>query len=865
VRTKCQGVHLLGSLLALVLGVSPAHAVTGFDPHGSGPGYPECADGRKGSPPSLPAHRVAAGSIKIDGRLDEADWIAAPAATGFTQFEPDRRGEPCEETVFKAIYDDDAVYFGVACCRENGTPVTSCLSRRDHITGSDLIRLYLSPYHDMVTGYHFRINPDGVKEDYYNYDDLYHDVSWDAVWDAKTSIDKDGWYAEIRIPFSSIRYRPAASMTWGLNLFQHIYSTGERTAWSNWDRDQQGFMSRSGTLTGIEGIRPPRQLEITPYVVGGLTDPADPSAHGFGGEDRDLTGNAGVDVKYGVTADLTLNATVQPDFGQVEADPSVLNLSPFETQYEEKRPFFIEGAQFFWHPDFIMFYSRRIGTGSEFSRIRFAGKLTGKAAGDITTAVLVATTDETQKGQAHNPTIGGARKAFYAIGRFGKQFGGEMHSVHIMQTAVVRDRETYFGPTRNGYTTGGDFELNFLDRMYQVTGSFVGSIVDQLPDPADSSHDPGPTYGTGSRFEFEKKSGDWRYALTTRHQGNRLDLNDLGYISDPDHYAVQGWVRRVFNADDAGRSFINGGGAQIRYYRNWIYAARSFADPADPSRELWSYDRGHDLKQECSAEWDLSSRNYWSAYGEFSYELEGTDLYATRWTPDHTQRGPLMTDPASYGGEIGIATDSRKNYTISLHAEGGHSEVGSTGLGIATTISWVQSGRLSSDVSGSFHAGHESDQWVGNFDNPGGGIGGVSYVFAELDHRTWDLTLRNSCLFTRDQSLEIYLQPFLTTGDYANPRELATPDSYDLRPYGGYVPTDDDYAYGAVNLNLVYRWEYRPGSTFYLVWTHARSDYDTRGLHTDGEPFRNDFHLSPLFDTEGENRFLAKVSYWFAI
>ena len=249
-------------------------------------------------------------------------------------------------------------------------------------------------------------------------------------------------------------------MTWGFNVFQYIHSLGQRTAWSNWDRDQSGFMSRSGTLTDIDGIRPPRQLEITPYVVGRVTDPADPNACGPKDEDWDTFGNFGADVKYGVTPDLTLSATVQPDFGQVEADPSLLNLSPYETYYDEKRPFFVEGAQFFWHPDFTVFYSRRIGTGSENSRIRAAAKLTGKIAGSVSTAVLLAATDETGQGQAHNFLKGGDHKAYYAIGRFGTQFCDDRHSFHVMQTAVVRDAATFSGQTRDGYTTGADLEMN---------------------------------------------------------------------------------------------------------------------------------------------------------------------------------------------------------------------------------------------------------------------------------------------------------------------------------------------------------------------------------------------------------------------
>ena len=844
---------------------APCTAVLeGFDPFGSGAGYPESASGRSGPKPALRAHRIVQGPVEIDGRLNERDWIAAEAGTGFTQFEPNRHGEPCEETVIKFMYDDDAFYVGVACYHLNGEPITSCLSRRDNIMNSDRIRVYIDPYHDLTTGYHFRINPDGVKEDYYNYGDLYHDISWDAVWEADTTVDEDGWYAEIRIPFSSVRYRSAESMTWGFNVFRYTDSQGQRTGWSNWDRDQSGFMSRNGTVTGIEGVGAPRQLEILPYVVGSVTDPADESATGSD-EDWDYYGNFGADIKYGVTADLTLNATVQPDFGQVEADPSELNLSPFETYYEEKRPFFVEGAQFFWHPDFTVFYSRRIGTGSRNSRIRFAGKLTGKVAGDISTAVMVAATDETGDGQAHNPFKSGDQRAVYAIGRFGKQFNDGNYSFNAMQTGVFRDETTWGGPTRNGYVSGADFKLMFKDRMYEVTGSFVESVVDELPyESGEVTVDPSATYGTGSRFEVKKAAGDWTAALTTRHQSDKLDLNDIGYINNPNHYAWQAWVERDFNSDDD-EAFFNDGSVHARYYQSWIYADRTFMDPENPSEVLWSYESGHDQLRVTHIEGWMGTRTCWSFWGGCEFSPQNTDIYATRRDPVTGEPGPLFRSPASYGAWAGFSSDYRKDLGVNGNLHWDTDTEGSGGYSASVGLDWAQNSRMNHDLSFGYSDRHRDAQWLGNFENPGGGIGGTSYVFAELDQRTWDLTLRSSVLFNRDQSLELYFQPYLTVGSYSNPRELATPDSYDLEPYAGYDASGDDFSFGAVNLNMVYRWEYRPGSTLYLVWTHMRSDYDARGLHDDPDDFANDFSVDPLVRKEGENRFMVKVSYWFSI
>ncbi len=850
--------------------VSPfaAEALEGFDPEGTGSRYPESANGSITSKPSLPTHQISQGSITIDGFLNEDDWIDAPAATGFTQFEPDRHATAAEDVVFKVIYDEDAIYFGIACFRHNGTPVTSVLSRRDNITSSDRLRIYIDPYHDLTTGYHFRINPHGVKEDYYNYGDNYHDQSWDAVWTADTHIDEEGWYAEIRIPFSSVRYRAADSMTWGFNVFQYIHSLGQRVAWSNWDREQSGFMSRSGTITGINGIRPPRQLEISPYIVSSKTDPSDPFASGMSDENWDNFSNFGTDIKYGVTADLTLNATIQPDFGQVESDPSQLNLSPYETYYNEKRPFFVEGAQFFWHPDFTVFYSRRIGTGSQNSRIRAAAKLTGKVTGDVSTAVLVAATDETADHQAHNPFKSGDQKAVYAISRFGKQFNSGQHNINVMQTAVIRDKDSFSYNTRNGYTTGADFKSYFKDRKYILTGSFVGSIVDRHaysadPDDPDSEFDPDPTYGTGSRFEFQKSSGAWRYAFTTRHQTDELDINDLGYISDPNHYAVQAWATRVHNSSHE-TSLVTYASLHARAYKSWIYADRSMLDQNNPGQNLWSYKRGHDLRTNFTLEGDLTMRNRWGGWFGMIYRPDNTNLYVTRYTLDG-QRGPLMTDPSSIDTWFGFHSDGRRTASFNINGSFDNNSEGSHLFRIGMNGDWVQSSRINHAVGIDYTTENNNAQWLDNVENTGGGIGDVSYLFGELERRTWDLTLRSSIIFTRDRSLEVYIQPYLTTGTYTNVRQLATPDSYDLQPYANYDASQRDFSYGAVNMNMVYRWEYRPGSTIYLVWAHERDTFDSRGTHDQPENFNNNFSVDPLFKNEAQNRFMLKVSYWFPV
>lgn len=855
-----------GSLWLAATAAAAAANLAGFEPGGSGDGYPEAANGRLTPRPSVRALPANGDAINLDGKLDEPVWRTAEAATGFTQMEPERGSLPSEETVFKVIYDEDAIYFGVACYENDVSKTSSCLSRRDQIANSDIVSIYIDPYHDKTTGYNFRVNPLGVLADAYIFDDGDRDWDWDAVWEAETWSDADGWYAEVRIPFSSIRYRPASSMTWGLQVYRWMHGRGEDTGWVHWEREVRGFVSRFGELTDIQGIRPPRRLEILPYAVLRGTDPA-----ATGEADRwDTFQNFGADIKYGVTADLTLNATFQPDFGQVEADPSLLNLSPFETFYEEKRPFFIEGARFFEHPDFNLFYSRRIGTGGENARIRFAGKLTGKTASNISVAVLFAATDRTEEGQAHNPLRNGTDQTYFAVARFGKEFADGNHRVNVMQTAVLRAEESRWAGEdlvmeRDAYSSGLDFDLNFKDRMYNVRGSFVGTIVDPTPVANDPSVEHDPRYGTGGQFELRKLGGHWRGAVQGRWESDKLDPNDLGFLRAPDEIISDAWLQYRYDSDEEKDALFNQGQVNLNYHRSWLYAGSTVADAADPERTLWSYGSGHPQAQGWNVNSWWQTRGFWSLFTGAWHDLAGTSKYRTRTYAGN--RGPLMTSPESYGTWLGVNTDWRKDFwtewVVNLHS----SDVGSRGFSTHASVRWVQGTRVNHNISLGFNKSHSDAQWVGNFENPGGGIGDISYVFGELEQRTWDVTLRTSVLFSRNQSLEIYAQPFLTVGSYRNAKELLRPASYDLGPYtaGDFDISQSDFSFGAVNLNMVYRWEYRSGSTVYLVWTHSRSRYEERGFFTDPDRFSNDFSTTPLFRNEPENTLLVKISYWFSL
>jgi hypothetical protein len=856
--------HLAGCFfLTIALTASSAHAsFRAFLPGSEGSVVPSTADGRATPTPSVQAYHLTGDEhIKVDGHLDEEVWGKAQSGSGFKVWEPDRGTNPSEDTVFKIAYDDDAIYFGVACLEKDPSKVIARLSRRDRASSSDLVSVYLDPYLDHTTGYNFQVNPLGVLLDSYMYNDGDRDDNWDAVWEAQTYRDADGWYVEMKIPFSAIRYRTAPSMTWGLDVYRTMQGRGEESAWVTWDRAAKGFVSRWGQVTGIQGIPSPRQLEIMPYTVGRITDPAVE-----GHETKDKFENVGADLKYGVTADLALNATIQPDFGQVEADPAVLNLSPFETFYDEKRPFFIEGGQLFQHPDFNLFYSRRIGTGDANSRIRYAGKLTGKAAGNTTIAALVASTDITGHGQAHNLLKNGDRLSRYFVGRFGRQFNGGLQRFNLMGTATLNTaNRDAFGDyaSRKAYTSGVDFDLFSKDRAYNIQGSVVSSIIDPEASATDSTVNGARSYGSGGSLDIRKVGGRWRTGVNGRWESAKLDINDLGYLQSPDEIDMSGYITNIYNPEGKSKTW-NNGNANLNFWKNWLYGARQGFD-INTGQEVWAYSRGH--KQWAGAELNAwrQRRNYGEVWTGVNFQTEGTRRYETRG-------GPLMREPETFGGWVGVKTDTRKS--VVLRVEGNHFRDTSKNHDTdgVIEVQWNQSSAVNHDVTLNFHNRKDDTQYLSTVvsaDHPGAqGIGGLSYLFGRIHQQTASVTLRTNLLFSRDKSLEIYAQPYITVGDYSEVRELIRPDSYDFIHYMD--PTVDprqyDFSYTAVNWNVVYRWEYRPGSTIFLVWTQGRSQYDERDYHA-GAPgtFNNDVRAGSLFRMEPENKVLAKITYWFAI
>jgi len=858
--------RLLAPLLLAGLVAAPASAAyeDTFSPEGDGPRYPARADGRVTPQPSLAACPLAPGeAVTVDGRLDEPVWARAEAGFGFVQHDPERWAAAAVPTVFKVAYGPDALYLAVACWEDDMAQVARRLARRDNIESSDFVSFYLDPYHDRLTGYNFRVTADGVKADHYLYDDTGRDPDWNAVWDAETSEDDRGWYLEVRIPFQVLRFKPADEMTWGLQIYRWLHGRAQDTGWATWDRNLSGFVSRWGTLTGLQGVANPRALEVLPYVAAGLTDPADPTTDR---EELQRYFNWGADFKYNLTSALTAQLTVQPDFGQVESDPALLNLSPFETFFAEKRPFFVEGARFFEHPTFNLFYSRRIGTGEPGSRIRAAGKLTGKLGGNTSVAVLGALTDITHPEQVHNPFAASDRTTGYAVTRLERDLAGGAHRVGVMATGVWRENGERISLAqdrgfRDAFSGGVDWDLTFLDKAWAVRGSAVGTAVDPHPVVTDPTLDHSPVFGTAGKFEVSKQAGVWRGGASGYWESDRFDPNDLGFLQANDEIQTRAWLQRRYDADGED-SLLKTSNQYVNVWKSWLYGDQERV--SDTTGEVvWQYDGGHPQGAGIYLESYNQTHGNWDFTGWAEHGLAGRSKYSTRAFAG--QRGPLMENAAYSEVGLRVQTDWTRPRRHTWRAEYAWDAVGSRTWNLSYGVRHDVGRHLALRLDVGYADRLADAQWLDNLADAEVGIDGVAYVFGRLDQNTLDLTLRGSWLLDRDRSLELYLQPYLTTGQYSRPRYLAVPDSRDLRPYD-LDPAPYDFDFAALNINLVWRWEYRPGSTFFLVWTHGRDGYAVRGqTAADDRLWLGDLAPDLLWNQEPTNTVLAKFNYWFSL
>jgi hypothetical protein len=807
-----------------------------------------------------------ANAIRLDGELNDAAWQSATPVSEFLQRDP-KEGAPASfRTEARVLYDATGMYIGVRAFDPEPARIKSFLTRRDEHSSSDWIRVLIDSYHDRRTAYEFAVNPQGVKQDTYWFNDTNADRSWDAVWEVVVSRDAEGWRAEFRIPYSQLRFSRQGTGRVGFAVVREVARLNETSTWPLLAKSASGYVSSFGELTGLTGARSQKRLELVPYAVSQVAT----SPREVGNPLKratDAGGSVGVDLKYAVTPALTFTATVNPDFGQVEADPAVVNLSAFETFFSERRPFFVEGSGTFQFgidcPDCNgLFYSRRIGRqprGSpelpdggysvqpQQSTILGAGKLTGRV-GKFSVGALTAITQE-EKAQL---AIGDLRQhevvepmTFYSVTRARREFA-DQSSLGFMITTTARElvESVDFLP-RSAVTGGIDYDWR-LGKRFNIIGMFAGSAVRgsteaitalqesnvhafQRPDADHVEVDPLATAmnGHAGSVTFGKIGGERvRFNSHFGYKSPGFDFNDLGFQRRADERVINNWLQ--WRNDKPGT-----------YVRNFRINFNNWG--------AWNFDGERlYLGYNVNAHWQF--KNFWATGTGFNLNRRGFDDRATRG-------GPAAYTNAPIGHWFYLETDDRKVVSFDWFSFWNNDFNGSRFIETSPAVTVRPTAALSVRFGGRWSSNKDDNQWITNLeDEPSA----PRYIFGRLKQTTVATTFRVNYTITPNLSLQLYGEPFVSAGHYEHYKELLNgrAERYEDR----YVPfaygENADFNYLSFRTTNVLRWEFRPGSTLFVVWQQGRDEGGDRGDFRFGRDFRD------VFSTPSSNTLLVKMAYW---
>jgi hypothetical protein len=814
----------------------------------------------------------------IDGSDSDPVWQLAPRYSQFRQFEPKVDADPSFKTEFRAAYDDRNLYVFVRMFDPHPDSIMRALSRRDQRGPSDQIKLLIDSYNDQRTGFEFAVNPDGVKRDYTMSNDGDEDGSWNGIWDVATKVDADGWTAEFRIPLSQLRYAKAARNTFGFGVWRDIERYRERSGWPLWNPSKTGLSSQLGRLEGLEGLSAERRMEATPYAVTKNVRKTLPSSP----FNREQEMSVGGDLKIGITPNVTLDATVNPDFGQVEADPSVVNLTAFETFFSERRPFFVEGSnqyRFALNCYIVvdcstnegLFYSRRIGrspslrgvygdaTTPAATTIAAATKLTGRTKSGLSFGILDALTPEVRG----TPAGAGLERRTvepmtnFAVMSAQQDLRGGDAGLSLIGTAVNRvlDQWTENFMHRDAYAGGATFRNRFGGRKYEVAGQLAMSHVTGtkpsiLRTQQNSVHyyqQPGDELavdraatslsGYAAQLKVGKYSGGiTRFESSLVRQSPGFDVNDLGFLRRADVTDWSTWAALSWRQATKWYRWAQVNG---NHWESWNTSGTRLQNAVNFNGHVG-----------LPINWDL--------------HLGGTvDRLSASYCDRCTRGGPVLRGSRGFYPWGGFNTDSRKRISGGLWFNAQfYDERRSKGVGFDPYLNFRLSPQFQLNVGFGGSRNRNNTQWFDNFVDA---VGVTHHTFAHLDQHTRYASVRMNYTATRDLTLEMYAQPFVATGVYTNLRELSADPraaDYDARfqPYTGLTldSSNDNFKVTELITNSVVRWEYRPGSTLFVVWQHGRSGPDP------DQPFRQAWHRDyrELFDLHPENTFLVKVAYW---
>jgi len=841
--------------------------------------------------------------IRIDGVLSEAIWQTAVPAPPLIQDEPNQGVQPSQPSDIWILYNDQALYIGARLFDAAPDSIIARLGRRDSDWNTDIFLISVSPFNDKRTAYFFGLSAAGTIFDGRFYNDNWQDNTWDGVWEGAVQRNQEGWAAEMRIPFSQLRFKKSDNYVWGVGLYRRIQRRNEEDMSFVTPRNESGLVSRFIDLVGIKDIDARRKVEILPYIRGKGEYLAVESEDPFNDGSRYFAG-AGADFKIGVGNNLTIDGTINPDFGQVEVDPAVINLSDVETYFEEKRPFFIEGSDIFnfgyggsinyWNVNFStpsLFYSRRIGRAPqrdlsdydytdmpEGTRIISAGKLTGKIGDNWNIGLLNAlTAREFAKVSPDglDSKVESEPLTNFTVLRTQKEFQAGRHGLGIMSTTTERffkdeniadylnsqslviglDGWTFLD-TGKTWVIAGWGGLSTIEGNRTCLAAIQNNSVHYLQRP-DVDHlgvDSTATKLTGfaTRLNLNKQKGNVIFNAAFGLIDPKFDVNDLGYLSRGDI---------------------------VNYH---IGAGYRWSEPTKFYRIL-QFILAHTMGMDCGG--NLTNNGimhfgyvqfpnyYWIDYGS-GYFFETYDSRLTRG-------GPLAIAPTGAWGYVNASTDARKPLVFELYYEASGNDTASVSHYLSTEINWKIADNLIFEFEPSISINSNYAQYVNTFDDPYADITyGKRYVFAKMDQKTVSASLRLDWTFTPRLTLQLYAQPLYAAGNFKQFKELARPKSYQFNVYGGGGSTitadlkvdpdgsgpasefsidDPNFNTYSFRSSTVLRWEFSPGSALYLVYTHNRYEDDDRA------DFDLNRSLGRIRKIKPDNIFMVKATYWFNI
>jgi hypothetical protein len=870
------------------------------------------------------AHAVArAGDIVIDGRLGDAGWRDAPAIGDFTQQQPDEGLAPTQRTELRIVYDDDALFVAARMFDSEGPRgVRRQLVRRDQLlldVASDKIAIVLDPYRDRQTSVWFELNPLGVKGDQLN-----GEPAFDPVWEGAARIDSLGWTAEFRIPLSQLRFPRDSVQSWGFQAWRTLARRNETSMWAFWRRNEPGGPGYFGTSGGLAFSTQPRHLELLPYVVLKSTF-ALPAAGDPFHDSRETGTRVGGDLRYALRSNFTLDATVNPDFGQVEVDPAVVNLTAFETIFEEKRPFFVANSPafafgniecFFCSPpaDLSVFYSRRIGrapqmsdvvlTGSDYAdvpdaaTIAGAAKITGRTKRGLSVAALEAVTNRMTARYVPRAAPGGdiltrtvEPRTNYFVGRVRQDLRHGDTRVGLITTLTNRFMSDSALASRlrgRAGVVGADLQHYWGERGYSfVAQAAISDVVGdtgamrrtqetsthyfQRPDRTarhdglfDFGYDPLRTSLRGYELyaRIAKESGDWRVETAQSWKSPGFEVNDLAALTRTDYKWMQASVMRAWTTPGT-------------WYRN--------ASMVLSGQQQFDYDGDRtDLQGTLLGE--VTFPNYVFARA-----------FATRHPPTYdpyrTRGGVVVRDGGYTNFSVTLSGDARKRIGWDVRAQGGPNiaDAGRYAFGdVSLVVKPSESVRFS--LGPNYLWDFEPRAFVTNVDDvTATQFGGIRTVLAALEQRNLSMTARLNATFTPALTLELFLQPLIASGRYRDLEEHRASRTSETLLYGRDVGTlavtrdetgrateyrvdpdgagpaapftvaNPDFNVRSLRGTAVMRWEYRPGSTLFFVWTQQRAGSGVTGDFEFGRDARALFRDRPV------NVFQLKASYWLGL